>query len=124
MPAVGFAMGDVVIKDLLDQKFLLPNYVQAPDVFAVIGSDAALPVALQSIHLLRQAGYSVDYPIRPLGFRKQFKAANDSAARWAMIFGEDEISCQVAKFKNMASGEESEVPLDKIAAYLRELDGH
>ncbi|MBH53832.1 MAG: histidine--tRNA ligase [Opitutaceae bacterium] len=123
MPAVGFAMGDVVIRDLLHQKSLLPSYIQALDVFVVIGGDLALPAALRSIQLLRQAGFSVDYSVRAFGFGKQFKAANESGARWAVIFGGDEVSRQVAKLKDLGSGEESEISLDKIAVTLRELDG-
>ena len=122
MPAVGFAMGDVVIKDILQEKDLLPNYVQVPDVYAVIGSDDTLPVALGQIQFLRQAGYTVDYAIRSLGFGKQFKAANESGARWAVIFGEEEVSRKSAKIKNLGSGEETEVPLENLTESIRQLD--
>lgn len=122
MPAVGFAMGDVVIKDLLEEKGLLPTYIQAPDVYFVLGGDEVLTPALQSIQSLRLAGYSVDYPIKRVGFGKQFKAANESGARWAAVFGEEEVARGAAKLKNLVSGDETEVPLDRLLEALRELD--
>jgi histidyl-tRNA synthetase len=122
MPAVGFAMGDVVIKDLLEEKGLLPDYIQAPDVYAIIGGDEVLSAALQQIQSFRMAGYSVDYPIKKVGFGKQFRAANESGARWAIIFGEEEVARGTAKLKNLESGEETEVPLDRLVDVLREMD--
>ena len=122
LPAVGFAMGDVVIRDLLQEKGLLPHYVQAPDVYAVIGDESVLQAALTQIQSLRQAGFSVDYPIRLVGFSKQFKAANESGARWAVIFGEDEYSRGAAKLKNLATGEELEVLLSRMTESLVDLD--
>ena len=122
LPAVGFAMGDVVIKDFLEEKGLLPNYIQSPDVYAIISSDETLSAALEQIQLLRQAGFSVEYPIRNVGFGKQFKAANESGARWAVIFGEDEVARCVAKIKNLGSGDEVEVPLARLSESFIELD--
>ncbi|QXD22790.1 histidine--tRNA ligase [Opitutia bacterium ISCC 51] len=122
MPAVGFAMGDVVIKDLLEEKGLLPTYIQAPDVYVVLGGDEVLTAALQQIQALRLAGYSVDYPIKRVGFGKQFKSANESGARWAAVFGEEEVSQGQVKLKNLASGEEIEIPLNRLVEALRELD--
>ncbi len=122
LPAVGFAMGDVVIKDLLSEKGLLPNYVQAPDVYVVIGSDEVLQAALGQVQSLRLAGFAVEYPIRTIGFGKQFKAANESGARWAAIFGEDEHARGAAKLKNLTTGEEVEVSFGRLAESLLDLD--
>ncbi|MDA0348294.1 MAG: histidine--tRNA ligase [Verrucomicrobia bacterium] len=122
LPAVGFAMGDVVIKDFLEEKGLLPNYIQSPDVYAIISSDETLSAALGQIQLLREAGFSVEYPIRNVGFGKQFKAANESGARWAAIFGEDEVARGVAKIKNLGTGDELEVPLVRLSESFIDLD--
>ncbi|MCB1124406.1 MAG: histidine--tRNA ligase, partial [Verrucomicrobiae bacterium] len=118
LPAVGFAMGDVVIKDLLEEKGILPSYIQVPDIYVILGGNETLGTALNSIQQLRQAGYSVEYPIKEMGFGKQFKAANDSGARFAVIFGEEEVARGEAKLKNLVSGEESSVSLDQLLASL------
>lgn len=41
LPAVGFAIGDVTTALLLEQRGLTPKFVSAPDVFCVIGGEAA-----------------------------------------------------------------------------------
>lgn len=122
LPAVGFAMGDVVIKDLLSEKGLLPSYVQAPDVYVVIGSDDVLQAALGQVQTLRQAGFAVEYPIRSIGFGKQFKAANESGARWAVIFGDEEVGRGVAKLKNLQSSDETDVSFRNLVDAIRGLD--
>ena len=83
LPATGFAMGDVVLRDVLEERGLLPTYIHAPDLFAVV-TDSTLETALQEIQGLRRAGFSVEYPIKRVAFGKQFKAANESGARWAI----------------------------------------
>ena len=41
MPAVGFAMGDVTLVDLLESKSLVPEYIQNPEFIAIIGGEVA-----------------------------------------------------------------------------------
>lgn len=123
LPAVGFAMGDVVIQDLLAEKGLLPSYVQIPDVFAIIGGEETLGPALKAIQQLREAGYSVEYPIKSQGFGKQFKAANDSGARLALIFGDEEVSRGKVQLKDLASGEETAVSLDQVVVSIAGMHG-
>jgi len=112
----------VVVKDFLEEKCLLPQNIQTPDIYAIIGSGEPLHTALRNIQILRHAGYSVEYPIRDLGFGKQFKAANESGARWAIIFGEEEVSAGNAKMKNLRSGEETELALDRLVEGVRGLE--
>ncbi len=121
MPAVGFAMGDVVIRNLLEEKKLLPKYVQAPDVSVVIGCDEARSAALTTVSALRGAGLKVDYPLKSVGFGKQFKSLNDSGSRFAVIIGEEEIAKGVAKVKDLRSREEVEVPGGKVTEAVLDL---
>src|SRR5690606_32679836 len=68
LPAVGFGMGDVVLRELLEERKRMPKYVSAPDFFVVIGGEAERKEALGDIYLLREAGYRVEYPLRQTGF--------------------------------------------------------
>lgn len=118
MPAVGFAMGDVVIGDILSEKGLLPNRPQRPDLFFIMGKGEPAAAALGHLQDLRRAGLSVEYPLRPVAFGKQFKAAHESGAGLAVILGEDEVGKGVAKIKHLGSGEEEEIPLQDLVAKL------
>ena len=121
LPAAGFGMGDVVLGELLKARGKLPQFVDSIDCFIVIGGDAEKPVALADAALLRQAGYSVEYQLKPQAFGKQFKAASASGARLAVIYGSDEIAKGVVKVRNMTDRSEFEVPSDRLLEAVREL---
>jgi histidyl-tRNA synthetase len=120
LPAVGFAIGDVTTGLLLEQRGLMPKFVQAPDVYCVLGGEAERLAAFRDIHELRAAGYRVDYPMKELAFGKQFKAASESGARLALIYGGDELAKGVVKFRDLAGRSEREVPHAEVAATVRD----
>jgi histidyl-tRNA synthetase len=109
MPAVGFAMGDVTLVDLLESRDLLPKIVDAPDFTLVIGGPEERKAAMLDAAMLRSIGYSVNYPLKEQGFGKQFKAANQSGARFALIYGTDELAKGVVKVRDLTSGGECEL---------------
>ncbi|MDI1249587.1 MAG: histidine--tRNA ligase [Lacunisphaera sp.] len=120
LPAVGFAIGDVTTGLLLEQRGLTPAYVTAPDVYAVIGGEPERQAAFADIHALRAAGFRVDYPFKELAFGKQFKAASESGAKLALIYGGDELAKGVVKIRNLTDRSEREVPRDQVVASVRE----
>lgn len=121
LPAVGFAIGDMTFALLLEQRGLMPNLVQAPDVYCVIGGATERRAAFGTIQALRAAGYRVDYPIRDVGFGKQFKAAAESGARVAVIFGQDEVARGAVKLRDLRERTEREVPLPEVCGSVTEL---
>src|SRR5690606_294748 len=50
LPAVGFAIGDMTMELLLEQRGLMPAIAQSPDVYAVIGGAAERRAALGDIN--------------------------------------------------------------------------
>jgi histidyl-tRNA synthetase len=121
LPAVGFAIGDVTTGLLLDQRGLTPNFVTSPDIYAVIGGEAERPTAFGDIQALRAAGWRVEYPFKDVAFGKQFKAAAESGAKLALIYGSDELAKGVVKIRDMADRSECEVPRDEVLARVRDL---
>lgn len=114
MPAVGFAMGDVTLVDLLDSKSLMPEYLQRPEFTAIIGGADERDAALADAAQLRSLGYQVEYPLKTPSFGKQFKAANQSGARFALIYGSEELERGIVKVRDLASGNEAELPRDQF----------
>ncbi|MGJ8639489.1 MAG: histidine--tRNA ligase [Opitutaceae bacterium] len=121
MPAVGFAMGDVTLADLLESKGLIANYVQSPDFIVIIGGAEAREAAMSDAAVIRSAGYCVDYPLKDQSFGKQFKEANQKGARFALIYGSDEIEKGVFKVRDFGSGAEQEFPREDLATVIPEL---
>ena len=114
MPAVGFAMGDVTLVDLLESKSLVPEYIQSPEFIAIIGGEDERAVALADAAQLRAVGYRIEYPFKNQGFAKQFKSANQSGARFALIYGSEELERGVVKVRDLTKGSEAEIPRDQL----------
>ncbi len=123
LPAVGFAIGDMTFALLLEQRGLMPQLVSAADVFCVIDGEKGRAAAFPDIQVLRAAGYRVEYVLRfaELAFGKQFKAATDSGARLALIYGGDEIAKGVVKIRDLTNRTENEVPSADVAVAVRDL---
>jgi len=121
LPAVGFAIGDMTFSLLLEQRGLMPAVVPAADINAVIGGAQERGAAFADVAALRAAGYRVEYPLRELAFGKQFKAALESGARLALIYGSDELARGVVKIRDLAERTERDVSRAEVASAVRNL---
>ena len=111
-PAVGWALGvDRILELLKEQGF--PLVELELDAYAIISDVSALPVVLKTIEALRSAGISVQmHPSNgdAMGSMKtQFKKADGSKARYALIFGTDEIAQNQVTVKALRDGTGSQV---------------
>ena len=106
MEAVGFAMGDVTLLDLLESRSLLPTLTDKPDVVLIFSGDEERAAALKDAAFLRHSGFRVEYPLKQLGFSKQFKEVNQKGIELALIYGSDELKANKVKLKNFKTGEE------------------
>lgn len=120
LPAVGFGMGDMTFALLLEQRGLMPDLAQGTDVYVVIGGAEERLAAFADIGALRAAGFRVEYPLRELAFGKQFKAAAESGAKLALIYGGDELARGVVKIRDLGERSEHEVPRDQVGAMVRD----
>ncbi len=119
-PAVGFAIGDVTMGLLLEQRGLMPAFGPTADIFTVIGGEAERASAFADIRALRAGGYRVEYPLKEVSFGKQFKAAADSGAKLALIYGSEELARGVVKIRDLTDRSEHEVPRASVAESVRD----
>ena len=122
LPAVGFAIGDVTVTDLLQELKRPIGEVDKPDVCLVIGGEKERGPALALAGQLRAAGLAVDYPLKDEKYGKQFKAADQCGARLAVILGPDEVAKSEVKIKDMKSGGEAALANDgALTQKIREI---
>jgi histidyl-tRNA synthetase len=114
LPALGFGMGDVVLRELLSDRGLLPETRQTLDYYVIAVTPEQRPDALGLVHRLRDGGASVDYALKHQGVGKQFKNASAVGARRTVVIGPDEAAEGAAVVKDMESGQESRVPLAEV----------
>jgi histidyl-tRNA synthetase len=102
-PAVGFGLGIERLLLLIGELGLaVPS--AAPDAYAVLPDAAALPAAMVAIDTLRSAGVRVHMHAGGGGMKAQFKRADASGARWALIFGPDELARGEVALKPLRTG--------------------
>ena len=123
-PAVGFAIGMERLLDLWEQTLAESGQAPAPtpecDVYVVHQGEQAQRLAAQAAETLRDAGHAVVVHAGSSGFKSQFKRADASGARVAVILGGDEVANRTAsvKFLRGAAQEEGgqqQVPLAQLA---------
>jgi histidyl-tRNA synthetase len=114
LPALGFGMGDVVLKELLTDRGLLPETRQTLDFYVIAVTPEQRPEVLALVHRLRDGGASVDYALKHQGVGKQFKNASALGARRTIVIGPDDVAEGVGVVKDMESGQESRIPLADI----------
>jgi histidyl-tRNA synthetase len=94
-PAVGWGMGVERMLLLLEAVGVLPPS-SSPDAYAIVPAVEALGTAMATCEVLRSAGLNVLMHGAGAeswgGMKSQFKRADSSGARHALIFGADELS--------------------------------
>jgi histidyl-tRNA synthetase len=116
-PGIGFAIGeDRLILALQSQGEQLPEKVLAFVAPLGAGMNAhALTLARE----LRRAGVSADLGEENFRLKKSFEAAEKAGARYIIIVGENEVAADSFAVKNLASGEQVQVPRTQLVEYLR-----
>ncbi len=124
-PAVGWALGVERVLELLKEQGTLPE-ATGPDVYAIVPDAAALPVVFSTLQTLRSQGMSVQMHAgsgEGMGSMKsQFKKADSSGARFALIFGGDELARGEVTLKALrdGAGAQQPIPLSEVSARVAE----
>lgn len=120
--AVGWGMG-IERMLLLLEEVAVPMAVAVPDVYAVVPGPAALAAAMTTSEALRAAGVSVLMHAAGAdghsSMKAQFRRADASGARHALVFGDDELARGEATLKSLrdASIEQRYVSLSDVASW-------
>ena len=88
-PACGFAIGVERLLDLAVQQGSVP-VAETPDVYVVASGAGTDRLALRAAEQLRTAGFDVLMHAGGGSFKSQFKRADASGARLALVIGEAE----------------------------------
>jgi len=122
MPALGFAMGDVVLGEMIrdhgSSRERMQQAITAEhkiDIYIVIAKEERRPDALAHVQTLRDKGYRVDYPFTSEKVARQFQTAEQLSARLAILFGDEWPQVAV---KDLTTGEQQLISNQELLAYL------
>ena len=113
IPAVGFGMGDVGIRNFLETRNLLPKIKAPADYYICVMSQEEAAFAEKKAQELRAnppAGGSrvaIDFTYKKIG--DQIKSADKRGIPNVIIIGPEEVKSGKVKVKNLKTGEEKEL---------------
>lgn len=121
-PAIGFALGEerlVLLMETVKQQTINPC---SPLAFVMGIGEEALERAIVLAEQIRNACYGEAVIVNTFGggFKSQFKKADKSGARFALILGEEELAQQQISVKDLRLGEDQvTIPQDQLIDYLK-----
>tara|TARA_R110002096_G_scaffold32485_9_gene94404 strand:+ start:47 stop:1315 length:1269 start_codon:yes stop_codon:yes gene_type:complete len=126
MPACGFAMGDMVITDLIKESAnpsekleVAVSIASSVDVFVVLADPERQNEVAAVVQAIRESGNKVIFSLSPAKVGKQFQAAEQSGARLAVIVGSEFPELTI---KNLSERTETSTSLEGLNDALSSLD--
>ncbi|RDU23943.1 histidine--tRNA ligase [Anaerosacchariphilus polymeriproducens] len=115
IPSVGFGMGIERILYFLEKEGVELEAEEPVALYVGILGKEAKAKAYQLVNNLRKQGVIVETDYMERSVKAQMKYANKIGAKKTVIIGEDELQNNIARVKDMESGEQTEIALEKIA---------
>jgi histidyl-tRNA synthetase len=116
VPAVGFGMGDVGIRNFLETRNLLPKFKAPADYYICIklenndsSSEKVTSFAEKIAENLRNKGsrVAIDFTYKKIG--DQIKSADKRGIPNVIVIGPEEVKSGKIKVKNLKTGKESDI---------------
>lgn len=114
IPAVGFGMGDVPIKNFLEVRNLIPEYVSTTDLMLCTLAEENMQYAQNLASKLRTDGVNVSVDLSDRKVGDQIKTADKQSVPYVICIGEEEEKDDKFKLKELKTGKETEVGGDEI----------
>ena len=115
-PGIGFGIGIERLLLACDAEGVFPPPDATVDVFVV---DVTGSVASRLVHQLRDAGIRADRAFDDRSMKAQFKLADRSGARLAVVVGDDELAAGKAKVQSLRGDGEETIALDDVVEHVR-----
>jgi histidyl-tRNA synthetase len=118
-PGIGFAIGEDRLIMTLAEKTPAESVLRKPDVY--IAPMAAMNVAAARLaRELRRHDLVVELGDENFRLKKSFEAATKAGATYILIVGENEVKADTFALKNLATGEQIQVPFSELAAKIQQ----
>jgi len=119
VPAVGFAIGFDRTILAMDELKLFPAIATKTKVLVTVFNSQLLKTSQVITQKLRQNQINTDiYPDPQVKLAKQLKYANDNQIPYVLVVGEEEIKKNQITLKNMTSGKQKTLTLEKAINVL------
>ena len=121
LPAVGFGMGDVTMKDVLEIRNLLPKYTTSAQIYIGNLTPEILLESEKIVAELRKTGVNVYFDFTDRKIKNKIERANKQGFRFFAAIGDDEIKSKKLIIKDLQTGKEYKTKLAKIAGFISKM---
>ncbi len=119
-PGCGFALGVERLIELMKECAVV-TAAPTPDAYIVHQGDGAMQAAFSAAEAARDAGLEIVLHAGGGGFKAQLKRADASAARYAIILGEDEVKSGQLSLKPLrGQGEQATIDLAQAIKSIKQ----
>lgn len=118
-PGIGFGMGIERLLLACDAESVFPGPTSAVDVWVVDATGGSAALALT--HELRAGGVSADRSFDGRSVRAQFKSADRSGARLALVVGDYEVASGTVTLRDLRAGDQETVGRADVVEHVRKL---
>jgi histidyl-tRNA synthetase len=125
LPALGFAIGDVVLGEMIrgnaTARAQMEKTIRSKrdvEIFVVIAKEDQRANALAMMQQLRDLGYRVDYSLATAKIARQFRLAEQTGAHFAIVCGDEWPQVGV---KDLETGKQQSVEHEELFAHLATL---
>jgi len=118
VPTVGFGMGDVTIKNFLEDHGLLKTLKAETDLYVILIGEVyqkSLPVLSE----LRKNGLNVAVDSSLSKLDKQIKSADKRGAEYILFIGEEELNSGKFKLRNLKTSKEELYAIKDIKSVIK-----
>ena len=116
-PGVGFAGGLDRVTELMSSQG--EEVIPEPAAEVVVLPDGDLAAEAAEVARLARGVRAVVVDYEPRSLRAKMRAADKLGVRWALLFGEEDAKRRVVQLRDMASGEQTEVPWSELRGQAR-----
>lgn len=119
VPTVGFGMGDITLRNFLEANELIPKLKPEADLYVILVGDV-FEKAEKAISELRRLGVNVFVDNSGRKLDKQIKTADKQGLQYALFIGEQELTAEQFKLKDLKTGNEESKSLERIASIVKD----
>ena len=119
IPTFGFAPGDISTQLFIESHALVPKFQSETELYVAVVGDiyADIQPMLKTLRL-EGVNVAVDSSGKKIG--AQLKNADKKSIQFAVVIGEEEVRSQRLKLKDLHSGKEDEMTLERIIGRVKD----
>lgn len=118
VPAFGFGMGDVTIKDFLETHKLLPEIGSTTNLYICIAPETDIEEVYKLAGILRESGINVAVDISGKKLADQLKSLDKRNIPFVMTIGSEELNNKNFTLRNTKTREEKSGSIEEVAKII------